>query len=61
MHVVWRVPVGGQIEAGSTTVKVPSNPIHTYCVGHLALTTGMAVIALAAWLQIMRINGAIGL
>jgi hypothetical protein len=61
MYLIWRVPICGQNQAGGTAAKVPSNPIHTYCVGHLALTMGMAVIVLAAWLLIMRINGALGL
>ena len=61
MYLIWQVPASDTSDTGSTADKVPSNPIHTYCVGHLALATGMAIIALATWLQIMRINGANGL
>ena len=43
-----------------TTAKAPSNPIHTYCVGRMALASGMAVIVLAARLRIMHISGAHG-
>ncbi len=39
----------------------PSNPQQTYCVGRIALTSGMAVVALACWLHVMRLGSARGL
>lgn len=56
----WRMPTGGQAEPRRVTEKVPSKPIQPFCAGQLCLALGMAVIALAAWLHIMRINGAHG-
>ncbi len=36
----------------------PSHPMQTYCVGQIALNVGMAVVALALWLHIMRMSSA---
>jgi len=60
MHLVWQQPAKCRIDSERTEDKVPSNPIHTYCAGHLALAHGMAVVSLAAWMQIMHISGARG-
>jgi len=59
-HITWQEPISSSIGDVRNADKIPSNPIHTYCAGHLALILGMAVIALTAWLQIMRISGALG-
>jgi hypothetical protein len=53
----WRVPSVGETAAVESK-EAPSNPHRTYNVGQLALTAGMAVIALTRWLHIMRISGA---
>lgn len=43
------------------SAPAPSNPHQTYCVGRIALTSGMAVITLAWWLHVMRLGAARGL
>lgn len=51
------LPVPGAQEL-ATEQDPPSNPHARYCAGELALTSGMAVLALACWLLIMhRRNG----
>ena len=59
--LIWRVPAEAPGASSRAANRAPSKPVGTYCAGQLALTFGMAVITLARWLQIMRINGARGL
>jgi len=59
----WRAPmtaVPGPTGEAASTEKPPSNPTRFYNAGTLALNTGIAVLALAAWLGVMRINGSRG-
>jgi hypothetical protein len=42
------------------TTQSASRPIHTYCIGRICIASGMAVIALAFWLQIMHVSRWIG-
>jgi len=58
--LIWRVPTEALVAPGRVANRAPSKPVLTYCAGQLALACGMAVITLARWLQIMRINGARG-
>ncbi len=58
--LTWRAPACGLSTERSTADNSPANPTQTYSVGRLSLDTGIAVIALAAWLHVMRINGATG-
>jgi hypothetical protein len=61
--LAWRAPMAamnGPDAETKTTDKRPSNPTRSYNAGRLALNTGIAVVALAAWLHVMRINGARG-
>lgn len=53
----WQAPSAPPTPA-DTTSEPPSNPHRNYSVGELALTRGMAVVSLARWLHVMRINGA---
>lgn len=59
--LAWRAPATGPGDETAAASQSPSNPQHTYSAGQLALDTGIAVIALAAWLRVMRLNGARGL
>jgi len=54
--LAWQAPVAGGVSR-RVPERVPSKPVQTYAVGQLSLTLGVAVIALAAWLQIMRTHG----
>lgn len=61
--LAWRAPLSPMTgPAGDTQTDEPSssNPTRTYSAGRLALNTGIAVIALTAWLSVMRINGSRG-
>lgn len=61
--LAWRAPLSPVAgPAGDTQTDEPSssNPTRTYSAGRLALNTGIAVIALTAWLSVMRINGSRG-
>lgn len=57
--LTWRMPTAGSADS-PRAAEPPSRPVQTFCAGQLALTLGMAVLALTLWLQIMRINGAHG-
>lgn len=50
--------VGAPAEAARE--ESSSNPIRSYSAGQLSLNTGIAVVALTAWLRVMRVNGAHG-
>lgn len=61
--LAWRAPLSPVTgPAADTQAEEPSssNPTRTYSAGRLALNTGIAVVALAAWLSVMRINGSRG-
>lgn len=58
--MVWPTPAPGEA-AGSEAERTPSRPVRSYCAGQLALSVGMAVLTLVAWLHVMRIHGATGL
>jgi hypothetical protein len=62
LSLVWECEQGSlrqpAVEADEDQAR--SNPHHTFCVGELSLTLGMAVVALAAWLQILRFSGVLG-
>jgi hypothetical protein len=61
--LAWRAPmtaITGPAGEAASSEKPPSNPTRYYNAGTLSLNTGIAVIALAAWLGVMRINGARG-
>ena len=53
----WEVP---RLTQSTTTSaeEPPSNPRQSFAAGELALTIGMAVVALTLWLHVMRISGA---
>jgi hypothetical protein len=53
--LAWRSPETSQ--TNSPEDSTPSKPTRTYCAGQLELTCGMAVLALAQWLHIMRLSG----
>ena len=44
--------------AAAVAEEPASNPHQSYSVGQLALTAGMAVVALTRWLRVMRVSGA---
>ncbi len=54
--LAWPLPSPNQT-VNTETEDCSSNPTQVYCAGELALTFGMAVIVLARWLHISRING----
>ena len=54
---VWQAPMDGPATHEPAREKTPSNPQRSYSAGQLALDTGVAVVALAAWLRIVRTNG----
>lgn len=61
--LAWRAPMAamnGPPAETKTAEKPPSNPTRSYNAGQLALNTGVAVVALTAWLHVMRINGSRG-
>lgn len=58
--LAWRAPACGPASERGSAKEPPANPTRAYNAGRLALGTGIAVIALAAWLHVMRINGATG-
>jgi hypothetical protein len=58
--LTWQIPISGPTADRSTTEEPSANPTRAYSAGRLSLDTGIAVIALAAWLHVMRINGATG-
>ncbi len=60
--LAWRVsmPMPGPAGDAQAAEKPSSNPTRFYNAGQLSLDTGIAVVALAAWLSVMRINGARG-
>jgi hypothetical protein len=51
----WEAPASP--DTASAREEEPSNPHRNYSVGELALTVGMAVVSLARWLHVTRING----
>jgi hypothetical protein len=53
----WEAPRLSQTTA-ATAEEPPSNPRQSFSAGELALTIGMAVVALTLWLHVMRISGA---
>lgn len=55
--LAWQVPPSETAETRLSEENAPSNPTRTYCAGRLALTAGMAVLALARWLHVMRVRG----
>lgn len=57
--LTWRAPAVGPADE-PTSEQSPSNPQRTYSAGQLALDTGIAVVALTAWLRVMRTNGSRG-
>lgn len=57
--VVWQTPEPAA-EVQHDSDRVPSNPTHSYSAGRLALTFGMAILALAVQLPLMRIGAATG-
>ena len=57
--LVWRQADTTQVETQPASDRVPSNPMRAYNAGRLALTSGMAVIALAFHLQVMRMGAAL--
>ena len=54
---VWQAPTDGPATNEPAREKTPSNPQRSYSAGQLALDTGVAVVALAAWLRTVRMNG----
>lgn len=61
--LAWRAPtsaIPGPAGEAPAAEKPSSNPTRSYNAGQLALNTGIAVVALAAWLSVMRINGSRG-
>lgn len=58
--IVWQQPPAAQVETAPKSDRVPSNPTQAYNAGRLALTFGVAVIALAYQLQVMRMGSALG-
>jgi hypothetical protein len=53
-------PITGPASEVQASEEPPSNPTRIYNAGQLGLHCGIAVVALAAWLHVMRINGARG-
>ena len=53
--LTWQSPDAGK--TNSPEDSTPSKPTRTYCAGQLELTSGMAILALAEWLHIMRMSG----
>lgn len=58
---IWQESAEAPAIAQAITERTPSNPTHIFAVGQLALEAGMAIVTLAVWLHIMRINGVRGL
>ena len=59
-QIRWQVPAEKSPDAPCNRDRIGSNPHCAYSVGRLALTRGMAVIALAVYLNVIRTNGALG-
>lgn len=53
----WEAPRLTQSTTAETQ-EPQSNPRQSFAAGELALTIGMAVVALTRWLHVMRISGA---
>ena len=60
-RLIWRIPEERRATDRVSPDEAPSKPVHVFRAGQLALTGGVAVIALTLWLQVMRTNGATGL
>lgn len=56
----WRLPAGASLVERGDGKAHSARPKRTYSAGQLALDTGVAVLALAAWLLVMRSNGSHG-
>jgi hypothetical protein len=59
-QIHWQMPAEKSPDAPNHRDRIGSNPHRAYSVGRLALTRGMAVVALAAYLNVIRTNGALG-
>jgi len=59
-QIDWQMPAEKSPDAPNHRDRIGSNPHRAYSVGRLALTRGMAVVALAAYLNVIRTNGALG-
>lgn len=59
-QIHWPMPAERLPDALNHRDRIGSNPHRAYSVGRLALTRGMAVVALAAYLNVIRTNGALG-
>ncbi len=57
---VWRAPGTSASETSEPVGRGASRPVRAYFAGHLSLNAGMAVLALARWLHIMRLTGTPG-
>lgn len=55
--MIWRSPTSTPAAEAVHAAQAPSHPVRQYRAGRLALTVGMAVLALTLWLQVMGING----
>lgn len=56
VFLIWReagVPV---IDRTCASAACDSNPHRTFYVGRLALTAGLAIIQLAAWINVLRVS-----
>ncbi|GMV97013.1 MAG: hypothetical protein HRF43_10705 [Phycisphaerae bacterium] len=58
--LIWRRPEQAPVETFRTSQRVPSNPQRAYHAGRLALASGVAVLALARALPVMRLGAARG-
>jgi hypothetical protein len=57
---IWRVPADASATTARETGRVASRPVKSYSAGQLSLSAGMAIVALARWLRVMRLTGTQG-
>lgn len=58
--LVYREPSPSPVDVNQDAQHAPSNPMQAYSAGRLALTFGVAVLALAFQLQVMHMGAARG-
>jgi hypothetical protein len=59
-QIRWRMPTDESPDAPCSRARIGSNPHRSYNCGRLELARGMAVVALAAFINVIRTNGALG-